>query len=51
MDVDGCADLSCFEGVDCEDIPAPGIGAVCGSCPDGFDGNGMKCNGIIIRWS
>lgn len=48
MDVDGCADLSCFDGVDCQDIPAPGDGAMCGPCPDGFNGNGMKCTGIII---
>lgn len=48
-DVDGCADLSCFEGVECEDIPAPGVGAKCGSCPDGFNGNGIKCNGISSK--
>lgn len=49
VDVNGCAELSCFEGVDCEDIPAPGVGAVCGPCPDGYDGsNGMKCTGIMI---
>ena len=48
IDVDGCADLSCFEGVDCEDVQAPGVGAMCGPCPDGFDGNGMKCTGITI---
>ena len=47
VDVDGCADLSCFDGVECLDIPAPGVGAMCGPCPDGFNGNGMKCTGII----
>ena len=45
-DVDGCAELSCFTGVECEDIRAPGVGAMCGDCPDGFDGNGMKCTGM-----
>ena len=46
MDVDGCADLSCFDGVECQDIPAPGVGAMCGPCPDGFNGNGIKCTGM-----
>lgn len=44
-DVDGCVELSCFEGVTCEDIEAPGIGASCGHCPEGFMGDGQKCIG------
>ena len=34
--------------MDCQDVQAPGVGAMCGPCPDGFDGNGMKCTGIVI---
>ena len=45
MDTDGCADFDCFEGVECEDVPAPGVGAECGPCPDGFYGDGAKCAG------
>ena len=45
VDTDGCADFDCFEGVECEDVPAPGVGAVCGPCPDGFYGDGAKCAG------
>ena len=45
MDTDGCADFDCFEGVECEDVPAPGVGAVCGPCPDGYHGDGAKCVG------
>ena len=28
------------------DIPAPGVGAVCGPCPDGFTGGDTKCYGM-----
>ena len=34
--------------MECQDVQAPGVGAMCGPCPDGFDGNGMKCTGIVI---
>ena len=44
-DIDGCADLACFQGVECEDIAAPGTGARCGECPEGYDGDGSKCIG------
>lgn len=44
-DRNGCADIECFRGVECRDIPAPGVGAVCGPCPSGFTGDGMKCSG------
>lgn len=46
-DRNGCADIECFEDIECSDIPAPGVGAVCGSCPVGFTGDGLKCSGII----
>lgn len=26
-------------------MPAPGVGAICGSCPSGFTGDGLKCYG------
>lgn len=26
-------------------MPAPGVGASCGPCPDGFMGDGEKCAG------
>ena len=45
VDTDGCDNFDCFEGVECEDVPAPGVGAVCGPCPDGYHGDGAKCVG------
>ena len=45
-DVDGCDEISCYEGVDCFDVPAPGEGAMCGPCPVGFTGDGQKCLGM-----
>ena len=42
-DTDGCSEIQCFEGVQCTDVPAPGVGAYCGSCPTGYTGNGLKC--------
>ena len=27
------------------DIPAPGVGAVCGACPSGYTGDRQKCYG------
>ena len=44
-DVDGCGEILCFEGVECIDVPAPGVGAMCGPCPDGFIKDGDKCQG------
>lgn len=45
-DKNGCSEIECFRGVECQDIPAPGVGAVCGACPTGFTGDGLKCSGI-----
>ena len=45
-DLDGCSELTCFEGVQCYDVQAPESGAICGSCPDGYVGDGEKCAGI-----
>ena len=47
-DVDGCLQVSCFEGVNCTDNKAPETGATCGQCPTGFEGNGMRCIGNKI---
>ena len=46
--MDGCDEISCYEGVDCFDVPAPGDGAMCGPCPMGFTGDGQKCMGTYI---
>ena len=45
-DTDGCLLSACAAGVSCTDIPAPGIGATCGPCPDGYSGDGQDCIGI-----
>ena len=52
VDTDGCADFDCFEGVECEDVSAPGVGAVCRPCPDGYHGDGAKCAGKLscVTW-
>lgn len=44
-DRNGCSEIQCFEGVECMDVPAPGVGAVCGACPDGYTGDATKCYG------
>lgn len=38
-----CADNTCFPGVECVDSAA---GFQCGSCPDGYKGNGSHCTDI-----
>ncbi len=30
------------------DIPAPGVGAECGPCPNGYFGDGGKCAGMYV---
>ena len=45
VDQNGCSEIECFQGVMCFDVPAPGVGAMCGPCPDGLTGDGVKCNG------
>ena len=30
------------------DVPAPGVGAVCGSCPPGYTGDTFKCYGMSL---
>ena len=40
-------------------MPAPGVGAVCGPCPTGYTGDGLKCFGMshevspvhVLFWS
>ncbi|KAK3262135.1 hypothetical protein CYMTET_28992 [Cymbomonas tetramitiformis] len=42
-DWDACATEPCFPGVDCADVPAPGMGFECGPCGEGYIGDGMSC--------
>lgn len=44
-DADGCEYTICFDDVTCTDNPAPMTGATCGPCPEGYSGNGTRCNG------
>ncbi len=46
-DRNGCSEIQCFEGVECMDVPAPGVGAVCGDCPLGYTGDSLKCYGML----
>ena len=44
-DADGCEIISCLEGQQCFDYPAPLVGAEC-ACPEGYaTGNDSKCVG------
>ena len=45
-EMDGCAGDPCFDGVACADVPAPGTGFECGSCPEGFSGDGVDCTPV-----
>ena len=47
-DANGCALLTCFEGVRCFDMAAPNVGAACGRCPTGYEGDGEKCSGKCV---
>ncbi|XP_013396519.1 sushi, von Willebrand factor type A, EGF and pentraxin domain-containing protein 1 isoform X2 [Lingula anatina] len=42
-DIPGCREAPCYPGVTCQDIPAPGTGYTCGSCPNGLTGDGKEC--------
>ena len=44
-DRNGCAEASCYSGVQCYDVPAPGVGITCGPCPNGYFGDGKDCIG------
>ena len=44
-DRNGCLEASCFTGVQCYDVPAPGVGITCGPCPIGYLGDGSNCAG------
>ena len=46
-DVNGCLEVSCFQNADCDDAPAPMIGAICPDCPPGYQGDGEKCFGKV----
>ena len=44
-DADGCETISCLEGQQCFDYPAPQVGAEC-VCPDGYASDSdAKCVG------
>ena len=42
-DIDGCAAAPCAANVNCFDVPAPSTGYTCGTCPEGFVGDGETC--------
>ena len=44
-DRNGCAEASCYHGIQCYDVPAPGVGITCGACPSGYSGDGQNCIG------
>ena len=47
-DADGCDIISCLEGQQCYDYPAPLVGAEC-SCPDGYASDSdSKCVGKLL---
>uniref|UniRef100_A0A1X7VD60 EGF-like domain-containing protein n=1 Tax=Amphimedon queenslandica TaxID=400682 RepID=A0A1X7VD60_AMPQE len=43
-DFDGCTEVSCFNDATCTDVPAPGTGATCPPCPNGYTGDGLICD-------
>jgi hypothetical protein len=43
VDTMGCTVDSCYPGVNCWDIRAPGTGFICGQCPEGTTGDGTFC--------
>ena len=45
--MNGCLEVSCFQNADCDDAPAPMIGAICPDCPPGYQGDGEKCFGKV----
>ncbi len=45
--VSNCVCPQGMVGVDCVDVPAPGVGAMCGPCPQGYRGDGSKCAGKL----
>ncbi|KAK3277885.1 hypothetical protein CYMTET_14134 [Cymbomonas tetramitiformis] len=49
LDDDGCAASPCDPEVLCEDVPAPGLGYVCGECPSGSVGDGAECEADPCR--
>ena len=47
-DADGCETISCLEGQQCFDYPAPVVGAEC-ACPDGYTSDSdAKCVGKYL---
>lgn len=46
QDIDGCVGVTCFPGVVCLDVPAPGEGGRCDVCPLGLEGDGVTCTEI-----
>ena len=45
MDINGCEAVSCPEGSNCQDNPAPQVGANCSDCPVGTEAIDGKCSG------
>ncbi|EDV29249.1 uncharacterized protein TRIADDRAFT_51362 [Trichoplax adhaerens] len=44
FDFDSCANFPCYENVTCTDNVAPLTGYTCGSCPQGYTGDGILCS-------
>ena len=43
--VNECEGNPCYENVECTLPPEPATGYLCGPCPDGLQGDGVKCFG------
>lgn len=46
-DIMGCSLDSCYPGVSCYDVLAPGTGFNCGDCPEGTTGDGQLCESVL----
>ena len=46
-EIDECASNPCFASVNCTDLVG---GFTCGTCPDGYHGDGRNCTGFIFSF-
>ena len=50
VNYDACEVSQCFLGVVCTDEDPPSLNSTCAACPEGLEGDGKTCRGLLLTF-